>query len=578
MAGPPTAAGVVSFGAFELDLRNGELRRSGVLVKLTPQQLKLLQYLVENPGNILTRDEIQRAIWGTETFVDFDRNLNVCVAQLRSVLNDDSEAPRFIQTVPRRGYRFVAPVSISGKSPPAPVVSPERRRVPTWAIVAIAAGVLAASGYFAYRSLRAPAAIRLAVLPFENLGDTAQDDRMADAFTDELITEFGSLLPARLAIIGRSSIMRFQKARPGLDQIQRDLQVDYVVEGAIRRSGDRARITARLVRVRDQVEIAAQMFELDAAELFQMQEQAAARITADTLKKLFPGTAASPRTHRGASTAAAEAYMDARYLQHKGQLTRSIEAFNRALKLDPSFADAYAGVADAYISATRSGRGAPDSWPLAKLAAETALRLDEANAEAHNALANEFFWHEWNWSEAERHFQRALAINPSLPLAHHDYAFFLVALGRTEQGLNSLRTAIALDPLSTRVNIDAGWLLQQAHQFDRAIAQARRALELEPGLGEAEACISRALVYQGRADAATRQRLRAQIDDPDRMNPFSYAVVCALMGQPGKALDALERAYATKSSLMPLLQSEPAFIGLHSDPRFRALVERLRFP
>ena len=578
MAPIETGAGILRFGVFELDTRSGELRRGGVLLKLTPQQLKLLQYLVEHPGEILNREQIQREIWGTDTFVDFDRNLNVCVAQLRAVLNDDSEAPRFIQTVPKRGYRFVAPVV--APEPPKPSTIPRKRR--RWAVLAAVAGAcVIALAYFSIRSVPKPSGIRLAIMPFENLSGDATDDPAVDGLTDELITEFGSVQPARLGVIGRSSVMRYRRARPALDQIGRELRVDYVVEGSLRKDASRVRISARLVRIGDQIQIWTETFEQDESNMFQMEEETAARIIGAVLQRLFssPVPAAKPVQQRGRE--ASEAYTTGRYLQHKGtfaDLIRSRGFFERAIQYDPSFAEAYAAAAETFVAQARSGREPSDAFPNAKTAAEKALRLDDSNAEAHNAMADVLFWHEWNWSEAERHFNRAIAINPSFALAHHDYAFFLVAMGRTEDGVSAWRRAAAIDPLSTRVNIDGGWLLLQAHRFEDAIRQARRALELEPGLEEADACIARAQQYQGRADLATVKRLRAMVENPGRIDAFAYATACALMGENVKALDALDQAYAAHATMMPMLKTEPAFIRLHADPRFQALAQKMHLP
>jgi TolB-like protein/DNA-binding winged helix-turn-helix (wHTH) protein len=464
-----TGGGVRRFGAFELDTRAGELRRAGVLIKLTPQQLKLLQYLVQHPGEILGREQIQREIWGSDSVVEFDRNLNVCVAQLRSVLNDDSGSPRFIETVPKRGYRFVAPVV----TPEKPEVA-SRRRVPErWMLAGSLTAILSAVVVifvFARNPQSAPD-VRLAVMPFDNLTGDANDEPAVAGLTDELISAFGSVQPTRLGVIGRGSVMRYKNSHPALDQIARELRVDYVVEGTLRKDAGRVRVAARLIGVSDQVQIWTDTFEQDESNLFEMQEDAAARITGAILLHLFPSSGATVKPARRRSREVLETYTNGRFLQHKGNLAdlnRSVSFFEQATRSDGSFSEAYAALAETFIALVQSGRGGPDSFARAKAAAESALRLDDSNAEAQNAVANVLFWREWNWPEAERHFNRAIAINPSFALAQHDYAFFLVAMGRTEAGLNSWRRAVAIDPLSTRVNIDGGWLLLQAHRFDDA--------------------------------------------------------------------------------------------------------------
>src|SRR5258708_152743 len=248
--------------------------------------------------------------------------------------------------------------------------------------------------------------------------------------------------------------------------------------------------------------------------------------------------------------------------------------------------------------AGRSGSPAREVFPEARVEAEKALAINEANAEAHNALANAFFWSEWNWKEAERHFARAVALNPSFSLAHHDYAFFLVAMGRTEQGLTSLRRALAADPLSAHVNMDAGWLYLQAHRFKDAIRQARRAQELEPGLAEANACIVRALIDQkkfkqaleavpgwrgntGNPEEALKQSYRMKVQDAEKSgkgDPFSMAMLYSFLGDNSKALDSLDQSYSRRSMMMPLLKTEPAFATLHSEPRFQDLARKLALP
>ena len=496
---------LLRFGAFELDLHNNELRRAGVLLKLSPQQFQVLRLLAENGGQLQTREDIQREVWGTDTFVDFDRNLNVCVAQIRATLNDDSDAPRFIQTVPKRGYKFIAPVEKVAATPSVLRPSIPSARVSfrpklLWIEAASAGFLLIIIVYAAApwrRSAHAPRTM-IATLPFENLSGDPKEDLFTDGLTEELISQLGSLNPDRLGVIGRSSVMRYKSAPHGIDQVGRDLHVDYVLEGTVRRSDGRIRIAARLVKVADQAQVWTDTAERAEAEMFRVEEDSAAHIASAVSGKLLGGEVVSKTSH-AQNQEAYQAYLNGRYLEHKGiraDLERSVAYFEEAARLDPRFDPAYSAQAETYVSMGRSGAAPPETWARARAAAEKALSINEASAESHNALANVLFWREWNWPLAEQHFTRAIAINPSLSVAHHDYAFFLIAMGRTEQGLTSLRRAIALDPLSARVNIDAGWLFLQAHHFDDAIRQARRAQELEPGLAEANACILRGLLYQ----------------------------------------------------------------------------------
>jgi TolB-like protein/DNA-binding winged helix-turn-helix (wHTH) protein len=597
-----SAAIILRFGAFELDLQNNELRRAGVLLKLSPQQFQVLRLLAENSGQLQTREDIQREVWGADTFVDFDRNLNVCVAQIRATLNDDSDAPRFIQTVPKRGYKFIAPVErVAAGASEQPVTLPARtwaRPKWLWFAAAIAACVVISLVYAMWPRSRGPARTMIATLPFENLTGDSKEDLFTDGLTEELINQLGSLNPDRLGVIGRTSVMRYKSAPHGVDQVGRELRVDYILEGTVRRSDGRIRIAARLIKVADQAQVWTDTSERAETEMFRIEEESAAHIASAVSGKLVGGIVASRAASHARNQEVYQAYLNGLYLEHKetrADLKRSVDYFEEAAKLDPQFDPAYSSAAEVRVAMGRSGAAPPETWKRAREAAEKALSINALNAEAHNALANVLFWREWNWPLAEQHFTHALAINPSLPVAHHDYAFFLVAMGRTEQGLTSLRRAIALDPLSARVNIDAGWLYLQAHHFDDAIRQARRAHELEPTLAEANACILRSLFYQkkyreiadtlhlaaGNPEETLKRMYGQRLQDEEKSGSsdlFSMATQYTFLGQNAKALDALDGAYAERSIMMPLLKTEPAFAALHGEARFQELARKLALP
>jgi tetratricopeptide (TPR) repeat protein len=307
-----------------------------------------------------------------------------------------------------------------------------------------------------------------------------------------------------------------------------------------------------------------------------MQEEIAARVSLAVAGRLLgPSTPVAARAHVPQAEAG-EAFLNGRYLARKNtraDAERAIAWYQRAGDSDPSFAEPWAAMAETYIGLAMSGRvPGSDTYPKARAAAEHALRVAES-AEAHTAMADVSFWYDWNWNQARSHFERAIALNPSLARAHHDYAFYLVAMGRTEAGLASLRRAIAIDPLSPHVNLDAGWLLLQAHHFDEAIRQAKRALELEPGLTEANACIARALAYQGKAGPEIQALYRRMADS--NKEAYYRALAFAMLGQKDNALRELEVAYQTRSTMMPLLGTEPAFAGLHGNARFREIARQV---
>jgi tetratricopeptide (TPR) repeat protein len=288
-------------------------------------------------------------------------------------------------------------------------------------------------------------------------------------------------------------------------------------------------------------------------------------------RSLFPNLISASKHRHAVSREAYDAYRTGRELQFQGTvaaLERSLAAFEDATQFDPQYSEAYAALADSCVSLARSGGPSKPLLARASEAAGKALDLDESSSEAHNALANVRFWADWNWSDAEQHFTRALVINPSYAAAHHDYAWFLVAMGRTEPALISLRRALALDPLSVRINIDAGWLLLQAHHFQEAIVQAKHAQELDPGLEEAKYCIARAEFFLGRNSRAP----------PAGSDPYSIAAHFAAVGDKRQALDALERAYGERSLEMPLLNVDPSFTTLQTEPRFQRLLAKIGYP
>lgn len=562
-------ASLLRFANFELDVNNNELRKGGILIKLAPQPMALLTLLAENAGELVSREEIQREVWGDQTFVDSDRNLNVCMAQVRSALGDDADSARFIRTVPKRGYLFLPPVERISLRPNEPKgkFSAERKPRPYWIAIALILCVLATAAFVALSRPRTVAPVRtmLAVLPFDS---ASPGDPLIDGLTEELISHLGSVQTERLGVIARSSVMRYKSSHAAPKEVARDLNVQYVVEGTIRRDQGRVRVTARLINAADQAVDWTESYEDDDASLFRIEQESAAHITAAVLTRLFPRGVLRAGSFHVTDRTAYEAYRTGRTLQFSGDAARSLDFFEQAVQHDPRYADAYAALADACVSMARAGGPPEKLFPRAAAAAEKALELNSSSPEAHNALANVRFWFDWNWADAERHFRVALGINPSFADAHHDYAWFLVAMGRTEEGLTSLRRAIELDPFSVRVNMDAGWLLLQAHHFEDAIKQAKRALELSPGLPEAQACINRAQSFLGR-------RAPGPVGGAD---PYSLALHYALSGDKVRAVRELDHAYESHSVMMPLVKVDPAFTGLRGEPAFEALVAKVGIP
>jgi DNA-binding winged helix-turn-helix (wHTH) protein/tetratricopeptide (TPR) repeat protein len=562
VASPAATVNVLRFGVFELDLQQQELRRGGVLIKLTPQQFRVLRLLAERGDQVCTREQIQREVWGGEIFVDFDRGLNVCIAAIRAALNDNSEAPRFIQTVPRQGYRFVTPVEqvIIGNAP-APLVSRRAAKGREVAVIAVAATVVivalaAANHLFPHHTKR------LAVLPFDDLTG-AGGAPVAAGMTDELTTQLGAADPGRLAVIGRTSAARYAAGRAALT----DLAADYVIEGSLRSEGGEMRISVRLLEARGQTQIWNHTYSSSGSARLQLQQSVASSVTRAVTSKLFSREAQPPPPYQ-ADPQAAEAYWNGRYLDSRDPV-RALQWFEEAARRDSRFAAPRAALAEMWLTQALMGSGPADSFAKARLFAQEAIKIDERNAEAHATLGAICFWNDWNRSEARRQLERALELNASMARAHHDYGFLLVETGAANAGIDELRRGLALDPISPRVNIDAGWVFLQARHYDEAVRYASRALELEPRLEEARLCIARAAFYQGRGSVEEFKKLRVSV------NPYYRAMAAAISGEQSGALAALDEAMDTHNIMLAMIGTEPAFDSLRSNSHFRELQRKV---
>ena len=503
-----TGEEIIRFGEFELALKSGELRRNGTVVRLQPQPFKLLVFLASHAGQTVTRQELQQAVWKDETFVDFEHGLNFCIKQIRSALGDNAQSPRLIETLPRRGYRFIGEVDkLNGSSLieshiPEPEVEKTARDARPWAVhssakqlavVGMTATVLVVAGYFGWRGFNRAAApvskVMMAVLPFENLSGDTEQDYFSDGMTEEMIAQLGRLQPRRLGVIARTSAMTYKRTTKDISHIGRELAVDFVVEGSVRREQDRVRITAQLIRVSDQTHLWSESYDRPAGDALNVQREVAGRIANSLAIELL----GDGRADSSSSAAAVDSYLRGRYLWNKGDrnsVRKSVEFFERAIEIDPNYAAAFAGLADSYRLLGMYYVILPaEAYPKAKAAASRALELDPSNAEARVSLGTIKFRYEWNWEEAEREFRRAIEINPSLGIAHHDYAWFLVAMERFEEGIEHMKVAQQLDPLSPLANSDVGWVYLMARRYDDAVDQINRTLELEPGFGGALACL-----------------------------------------------------------------------------------------
>jgi TolB-like protein/DNA-binding winged helix-turn-helix (wHTH) protein len=609
---------LLRFEAFELDLRSSELRRNGEPVRIQQQPARVLACLARRAGELVTREELRQAIWGDETFVDFDQGLNYCIKQVRSALGDQAEAPRFVETLPRRGYRFLVPVERAVRAAttlPAPLPAPPtagrpaRRAliVPGLAVLAAAAGL----GLLALRHEAVPRQHRsmLVVLPFENLSADDPEGVFADGLTEEMITQLGRLEPRELGVIARTSAMAYRGTRRTVPEIRRELGVDYVLEGSVRRSGDHVRVTAQLIRAADGTQLWAESYDRQAADVIGIQDEVAGRIARSLEVQLLPGQ--EPRT-RAPSTSAYDAYLKGRYLASRREpdaARRAKEAFELAVALDPGFAPAHAGLAAALI-------GLADVWlvptrevfPLAKKQAERALRLDPRLAEASMVLGIVRMYYDWDWAGAREAFEAAIAADPNRAVVHHAYAGYFAARGEHARALDEMRRAQTLDPLSTAVNGDVGWYHYLARRYGQAIEHSRRALALEgsalwPQVVQIHSCALAGRLAEAKRLALEEMRTRGgqpaesiaavqALEPAEALQEFFRLRAARLAAMPHveewvmdahaasgdteQAFAWLDRALEARSRwLVALLKVEPHLDPLRGDPRYRAALRRV---
>ncbi|HMD98934.1 MAG TPA: tetratricopeptide repeat protein [Terriglobia bacterium] len=656
----------VRFGVFELDVCAGELRKSGLKIKLQPQPLQVLLLLLERPGEVFTREELRQKLWQADIFVDFERSLNKAVVKLRESLGDSAQSPRYIETLPRLGYRFIAAVEEIDRSPtevlPAPPAlgdkdlsevrgdgetplalfgqagdhsypvgetgaletggtrddSRQKRRYPlaltTAALVAIAAFLFGLNvGGWRDRLLNRtrPAQIQsIAVLPVQNLSGDPNQEYFADGMTDELITDLAKI--GSLRVISRTSVMRYKGTRESLPQIGRELNVDAIVEGSVMRSGDRVRITARLVQAPTDKHLWAETYERDLRDILGLQSEVARDISGEVRVKLTRQDQLNRSPHPVDPTAY-EAYLRGRYeltRQDPKLFKEALAQFQRALEIDPVFAPAYSGLADTYNLFGNYGVIAPkEAFPRAEAAARKSLELDDTLAEAHASLGFAKHHYDWDWSGAESEYKRAIELSPSYAVAHLRYAEFLSTVARHDEALKEIRRGQELDPLSRVIGSNVGRVLFYGRRYDQAIQELRAALNLDPNnthprlnLGRAyeqkgmftEAvqelkvvqaslgggpliALSHVYAVSGKRNLA-KQMLTELEAEPDNTNWFFIAGLCAALDEKDQAFKYLSNAYDNHDFFLSFILVDPYMDPLRSDPRFQDLMRRLGLP
>lgn len=626
---------VIRFGVFEADTRTGELRKHGRRVGLQEQPFRVLCLLLERPGELVTRQELRLKLWGADHFVDFEHGLNKAINKLREALGDDREAPRYIETLPRRGYRFIAPTS--GGPAPEPgdgegaagetsSEGPRRRpMVRAATVAALTALVLVVAflwhglgrGWPVYRTAAAAAApVRsLAVLPLQSLSADSGQEYFAEGMTDELITDLGQM--SELRVISRTSAMHYRRTTKTLPQIGRELGADAVVEGTVFSSGGRVRITAQLIDARTDRHLWASEYERDLRDVLDLQDEVARDIATAIKIELTPQERALLAGTHPVDPAAHEAYLKGRYYWNRftrADVERSLGFFRQATESDSSYALGYSGLADAYsVLYVRFGALPRNrACPQAEAAAIKAVALDDSLAEPQHSLAAIRLFCDWDWQGAERGLRRAIELNPSYAEPHRVYADLLAFLGREDEAVAHTERAVEDSPMSPDIGQAAGWVYYLTRRYDRALRQYRTALALDPSRPEAHAGLGNVYVEQGRLDQAVREYRRAAALSGDaswvlaslgyaealagnrtearailtRLNqrslsrsvsPMDRALVYVGLGDRREALAWLEKAYEQHDEGMVVLKAEPQYDSLRSDPGFQELLRRVGF-
>jgi TolB-like protein/DNA-binding winged helix-turn-helix (wHTH) protein/Flp pilus assembly protein TadD len=672
------------FGPYSLDLRSGELQKFGSKIKMGEQSFRILCLLLDANGEMVTREELRDQLWASDTFVDFDHGLNSAVQRLRDCLSDSAENPRWIATVPRRGYRFVSQVDWQEDNKVGPELASQpqtpdslRRAEPQFAVneeagevsisrrpladrtngngakpllsadeaalgphltlraseirtngaarsrMAVALALLSllalsALAYVGWRSLRGVSPtkqVMLAVLPFEDLSGIPGQDYFSDGLTEEIISQLGALSPEQLGVIARTTSMTYKHTSKSVQQIGQELGVDYVLESSVRRDGDQVRVTAQLIRTRDQVHIWAQSYDRNITGSIALQEEVARAVANQIEVKLSPAYAnRSARSH--SDPLANEDYLRGQYFVNQFTAQgywKAIDYFHQAIDRDPQFAEAYSGLADTYRWLIITDTISPsEGGPRMNDAARQSVQLNNSLAESHTALAAALMTF-YDWPKAESEYQRANALNPSYPGSHRLYAALLVSQKRHREALEEINQAMRLDPLSLPNNAEVVRTLYYARDYDGAVQQAQKALQLDPAYYRIHFWLDRVYAQKGMHQQAVEESERVLKGTPDStlgltelayslaaagqtagartilrtleersrsswVPAYNLAIIHVALKENDEAFRYLQKAYDEQDWALLVLPVEPRLDPLRGDPRFIELCRKLRFP
>lgn len=664
MSATPISRRRLSTGLFEIDLNACEVHKSGRKLPMQEQPFRVLAMLLERTGEVVTREELQARLWPADTYVGFDEGINTAIRKLRLAFGDSAENPRFIETVPRRGYRFIAPLSITpradsplepaseassaptstgdGEGPPPETDRQEEdaslrtpaSRVLGWPLalrtsVAVALVFILASVGYLIRSRSSPYSpsrrVMLAVLPFNNLSGDANQEYIADGLTEETITDLGQLSPAEMGVIARTSAMAYKHTDKTVSQIGHELEVDYVLEGSIRSEGGKARVSAQLIRVSDQTHLWAKNYDRDLHDLLNIENELGQTIAQQVQVNLSPQRRMELAKMRTVDPEAYDLYLKGRYYWNQrtpAGVKESIAYYQQAIAKDPDFAQAYAGLADAYYFGNILWVYAPkDCFPQAREAATKAIMLDPKLAEAYAALAMVQSHYDFDFPAAEKNFLKALELNPNSAYAHLFYGnSYLLPMGRVQEAIAENKKALELDPLSLPINNFMAMTYSFAGDYDQSYKQFQHTIQMDPTFPLAHMYLFGLLTAMGRYEEAIHEyetghvlrgvkpeeaaaeakamldaynsggatgfwrrelemSLQARKRGDERVYASEIASLYALSGEKDKAFEWLNKAYEERDGMdIALLKCDPAYKDMHGDPRFAAMLSRMGLP
>jgi TolB-like protein/DNA-binding winged helix-turn-helix (wHTH) protein/Tfp pilus assembly protein PilF len=629
-----------TFDRFELNLHSGELLKDGRRLRLQAQPFQLLALLLERPGEVVTREEICRKLWQADTFVDFDHSLGTAVNKIREALSDSADHPRFVETMPRRGYRFIGSLKSSNGSAvlenqPAPsdayahatlepvdngietTVVPtlqksgqQSRRVKIVLLVTVCLAALLLSTVIFLRSgdshlaTRAASIHSIAVLPLENLSGNPAQDYLADSMTDELITQLARIKGLR--VISRTSVMQFKGVHRPLKDIARELGVDGILEGSVLNSDGRVRVTVQLVHAASDTHVWAQSYIRDSRDLLLLQQELAENVAKEVHSAALP-----PKPSHKIAPEAHDAYLRGRYNWFMGSSETVRASFEKAIQLQPDYAVAYSGLSDYYTAGAVEGSLVPkEALPKGEELAQKALQLDDSVAEAHNSMAATYLFYRWNWKEAEKESRRAIELNPNFAEAYHLYAYVLLAMNRADEAVAAQRTSQELDPFARPWAL--GYVLDCAGKYEEASSELRQRIEALPMDGSLHYELAQSLLVQGKEKESAEQfaeTLRlggeeklvgevlmaskkggnrgvqewrlAQLKQMARkryISPLEFASAYARLGQKDEVFRWLEKAYDDHVPKLVRIQHNIDLNSVHDDPRYQDLVKRIGLP